>query len=424
LRPQRKSVEDDGRQQLARLRGGRHEVESSKQGTGTPFELFVCVFGIYFCYLYYGVLQEDLMTSKYGADGKSFKEVCSLLFVVAVQCAIGALFSRVSCGFSPQPATGWQSMEDFKGFSGRLWPMYMQVGFCYVLAMLFSNAALFYISYPTQVIVKSCKMIPVMAVNVLWRGKSYPLAAYVRVLMVTIGIICFTFFKKSAKAIKTAQTSAVGLALALLSLVMDGFVSPTQEEIFSKYFSSTHQMMYYTNLWAMVLLLLTMLVTGDGSKAVKYVVQHPQVLSKIIQFGLMSATGQFFIFFLVRSFSALTLVTVTTTRKFFTVLASVFWFKHKLELGQWLSVAVVFAGLGWEEANKYIQKQRARLAAQAPPPAPPQESLPNSTAAEEQPAAEAAQSAEGVEAREEAAGQEEEAKTSDGAKSEEGAEAS
>ncbi len=29
--------------------------------------------GIYFCYLYYGVLQEDLMTSKYG--GKSFQEV-------------------------------------------------------------------------------------------------------------------------------------------------------------------------------------------------------------------------------------------------------------------------------------------------------------------------------------------------------------
>lgn len=36
----------------------------------------------------------------------------------------------------------------------------------------------------------------------------------------------------------------------------------------------------------------------------------------------MSAMGQFFIFWLVRSFSALTLVTVTTTRKFFTVLVS------------------------------------------------------------------------------------------------------
>lgn len=52
----------------------------------------------------------------------------------------------------------------------------------------------------------------------------------------------------------------------------------------------------------------------------------------------MSAIGQFFIFFLVRSFSALTLVTVTTTRKFFTVLASIFWFKHALTTGQWASV--------------------------------------------------------------------------------------
>jgi hypothetical protein len=142
--------------------------------------------------------------------------------------------------------------------------------------------------------------------------------------------------------------------------MMDGFVGPTQEEIFSHYHSSTHQMMYYTNMWAMLLLTVVMLFTGDGTRAVGFVVKNPAVLSKIMQFGLMSATGQFFIFFLVRSFSALTLVTVTTTRKFFTVLASVFWFQHKLTLGQWLSVAFVFSGLAWEEASKYIAKQRKK----------------------------------------------------------------
>ena len=36
-------------------------------------------------------------------------------------------------------------------YQNKLWPMYMQVGFCYVLAMLLSNAALFFINYPTQV---------------------------------------------------------------------------------------------------------------------------------------------------------------------------------------------------------------------------------------------------------------------------------
>ncbi len=33
----------------------------------------------------------------------------------------------------------------------------------------------------------------------------------------------------------------IGLALAFLSLTMDGFVSPNQEALFSKYKTSTHQ---------------------------------------------------------------------------------------------------------------------------------------------------------------------------------------
>jgi len=333
------------------LRGG-HAAVSDSQGTGTPVELLICVSGIYFCYLYYGVLQEDLLTSTY--NGKSFKEACSVLFLQAVQCVIGAVFARVACLTSPQPATGWQTME-WKGYGNALWPMYMQVGFCYILAMFFSNSALFYINYPTQVIVKSCKMIPVMAVSVLWRGKKYPVEAYMRVAMVTMGIIMFTFFKASTKK-ADKETKVVGLVLAFSSLLMDGFVGPAQEEIFSRYKSSTHQMMYYTNLWALLLLSVALIAGGDGAKALPFVAENPAILSKILQFGLMSASGQFFIFFLVRSFSALTLVTVTTTRKFFTVLASIIWFKHALTSGQWASVGLVFFGLGWEETSKYLAK--------------------------------------------------------------------
>lgn len=64
------------------------------------------------------------MTSTY--NGKSFKEACSVLFLQAVQCVIGAVFARVACLTSPQPATGWQTME-WKGYGNTLWPMYMQV---------------------------------------------------------------------------------------------------------------------------------------------------------------------------------------------------------------------------------------------------------------------------------------------------------
>ncbi|KAJ1475649.1 hypothetical protein T484DRAFT_1827562, partial [Baffinella frigidus] len=65
----------------------------------------------------------------------------------------------------------------------------------------------------------------------------------------------FTFFKKASKGgSKAANRQVVGLLMALGSLLMDGFVGPTQEEIFSRFNSSTHQMMYYTNMWALLLL--------------------------------------------------------------------------------------------------------------------------------------------------------------------------
>mmetsp|Transcript_14646 Transcript_14646/g.39928 ORF Transcript_14646/g.39928 Transcript_14646/m.39928 type:complete len:414 (+) Transcript_14646:54-1295(+) len=351
-----------------RLRGAGHGG-GNEAGTGSTLELLICVSGIYFCYIYYGVLQEDLLTSQY--NGKSFKEVCSVLFLQAVQCVIGAVCSRVACLTAPQPASGWQNLATLSGENSPSapWFQYTIIGFCYILAMFFSNYALFFVNYPTQVIVKSCKMIPVMASGVLLHGKHYSLAAYLRVVMVTVGLILFTFFKKSkGAAASAARSQVVGLGLAFLSLTMDGFVSPNQEAVFSKYKTSTHQMMYYTNLWALVLLAVVLPITGEGQRALGFVAKNPAVLSKIIQFGLMSAVGQFFIFYLVRSFSALTLVTVTTTRKFFTVLGSIFLFNHPMTIGQWGSVALVFIGLGWEEAAKYLEKQakKAKKAAAAP----------------------------------------------------------
>jgi solute carrier family 35 (UDP-galactose transporter), member B1 len=48
---------------------------------------------------------------------------------------------------------------------------YSYVGISYICAMLFSNEALKYVSYPTQALGKSCKMIPVMLFGFLIRGK-------------------------------------------------------------------------------------------------------------------------------------------------------------------------------------------------------------------------------------------------------------
>lgn len=57
----------------------------------------------------------------------------------------------------------------------------------------------------------------------------------------------------------------------------------------------------------------------------------------------------------------MTLTTVTTTRKFFTILFSVFFFNHDLSVQQWFGVALVFTGLvieAVEKESKHRQKSK------------------------------------------------------------------
>lgn len=53
------------------------------------------------------------------------------------------------------------------------------------------------------------------------------------------------------------------------------------------------------------------------------------------------------------NFNSLVTSIITTTRKFFTVLMSVFIFKHDLATMQWVGVAMVFSGLISELFEKY-----------------------------------------------------------------------
>jgi len=76
-----------------------------------------------------------------------------------------------------------------------------------------------------------------------------------------------------------------------------------------------------------------------------FVQRHPFVVYQIITFSIASALGQFFIFVMVSDFGPLPCSIVTTTRKFFTVLASVIFFGNVLTGLQWLGATAVFAGL-------------------------------------------------------------------------------
>ncbi|CAN0555014.1 unnamed protein product, partial [Laminaria digitata] len=61
----------------------------------------------------------------------------------------------------------------------------------------------------------------------------------------------------------------------------------------------------------------------------------PFLQSAVFGFSLAASCGQNFIYFTISNFNPLVCTTITTTRKFFTIVFSVILFGHKISTEQW-----------------------------------------------------------------------------------------
>jgi UDP-galactose transporter B1 len=86
---------------------------------------------------------------------------------------------------------------------------------------------------------------------------------------------------------------------------------------------------------------------------------NPEIMSKIIKFSACSAVGQSFIFYTISNFDPLVCTTVTTTRKVFSVLLSIFLKGHVLSAQGWGGIALAVAGIMSEMAEKMGKSKAA-----------------------------------------------------------------
>ncbi|GFY88430.1 UDP-galactose transporter 3 [Actinidia rufa] len=81
-----------------------------------------------------------------------------------------------------------------------------------------------------------------------------------------------------------------------------------------------------------------------GYKAVKFCNQHPEAAWDIFLYCLCGAMGQNSIFLTISQFGSLTNTTITTTRKFVSIVVSSLLSGNPLSRKQWGSVIMVFSG--------------------------------------------------------------------------------
>lgn len=329
---------------------------------GPEGELMFSTAGIYFFYLYYGVLQERI----FRPDPTTGERFTMTLFLLAAQCfcnfALGALALAFNGGKGTERKEAGQVAETsplsgLMSHTGTTWTGIISLS--YLAAMGCSNQSLQYVSYPFQAISKSCKMVPVMLANVLIGGKRYSLLEYSTTLMITAGVVLFQLGDNKKSFLE--GNTGWGIALLLFSLACDGVTSSNQRLFSDEYKPSGHFLMMYMNMWALVFLAPLLALTGEGSSGLAYVLSHPQTLTDLLMFGLCSAVGQLFIFFCIVGPGPLACTTITTTRKFFTVLLSVLWYpENSLSPKQWVAVLMVFAGVAIELIHKRLKQPKGK----------------------------------------------------------------
>ncbi|EXB63844.1 UDP-galactose/UDP-glucose transporter 3 [Morus notabilis] len=334
-------------------------MEAHASGLRRVFVLAFCVAGIWSAYIYQGVLQETLSTKRFGPDGKRFEHLSFLNLAQNVVCLIWSyimikLWSSGSGGGAP-------------------WWTFWSAGITNTIGPAMGIEALKYISYPAQVLAKSSKMIPVMLMGTLVYGIRYTFPEYACTLLVAGGVSTFALLKTSSKTIsKLAHPNApLGYGLCFLNLAFDGFTNATQDSINSrrgKYGkgltrypkTSAWDIMLGMNLWGTIYNLIYMFgwPHAIGFEAVQFCKQHPEAAWDIFLYCLCGAVGQNFIFLTISRFGSLANTTITTTRKFVSIVVSSVLSGNPLSVKQWGCVVMVFSGLSYQIYLKWRKLQR------------------------------------------------------------------
>ena len=332
---------------LTNTRGGSSTETTMAKETGLPpaVKLLIGAGGIYGAFLYYGSLQEDVF--RYTAeDGTQFKQAWLLQVLEAL--------ANVLVGFVGMQLTGATKNIPQMAFaiSGA-----SQVSAKACTSLALANG----LSFPVATLAKSGKMAPVMLGSLILGGATYSLREYLQVAAIIGGTAVVSMGKKKGGG---SSSSALGVAFIILSLVLDGVTAGFQKRLKAETAKAgvkpkPYDFMFWTNLYMCLTAVVVSGALGEIGTGLAYCTGNPEILSKIIKFAICSAVGQSFIFYTIANFDPLILSTVTTTRKIFSVLLSIFLKGHTLSLTGWSGIAMACGGILSEMAAKMSGKAKA-----------------------------------------------------------------
>ncbi|KAG6446183.1 hypothetical protein O3G_MSEX004288 [Manduca sexta] len=294
-------------------------------------ELAFCFTGLMAAYLVWGLLQEKIMTQDYVlADGSVVRFNDSQFLVFVNRLAALVL------------AWSWLRMRGVRALAP---PLY-EFSYCAlsnVLSAWCQYEALKYVSFPTQVLSKSCKVIPVMLMGKLISHNKYSLYEYVTAVLISVGMVLFMFGSHDDYAASAATTTS-GVLLLGAYMWCDSFTSSWQGAIFARRGCAPLQMLVAVNVFSCVLTAAALAHRTHTAHSLR-LLQNPMFVSDCLILSASSAVGQLLIYRTIAKFGAVVFTIIMTLRQAVSILLSCLVYGHAVSWGGACGVALVFGAV-------------------------------------------------------------------------------
>jgi len=239
------------------------------------------------------------------------------------------------------------------GARAPLWPL-ARISALVFASLVSGNVALRWVSFPVKVIVKSCKLLPTMALGSLLLHKSYTVWDHAAALLLCCGLVGFTLASHGSAAREPSggeeeqQTSWVGLALLMLAVCCDAVQVLLQERMMRSHpLLTPMHVMLFTNGIAFAAVVAAIAFTGEVDA-----VPVGLPWGRLLLYGASSWIGVCCFLALTRSHGGTAAVVATNSRKLVSICLSFIVFPKPVSGMMFLSGASVVSGVAIHATRK------------------------------------------------------------------------
>jgi len=305
-------------------------------------DLSACFAGIIICFCSYGVAQEFIITQLYGDEkfpSVPFLILCNRIFIVAV--AIALLIAKGE-GIMWKPTL----MAVLPGASsmGSSWCQY---------------ECLHYVTFPTQVVFKSAKIVPTMILNTIVNFVWQPFSDYVQAIIITGCVIGFSLLTEESSDAPESNT-AIGIIMLCAFLLGDALTSNGEKYIYVRYpgFSNTQMMFAMGVVGLCYSSVLSAFTDGGYPVMFAFIHKHPECLTQILALSICSMSGQYLIYYIIQRHGPVVMAIMMTVRQILSIFVSAALYGHVIPLDAVLLACLCFVVVLAKPIYKWYNKPK------------------------------------------------------------------